>query len=309
VILDRLYDGVVANSDCDLRWLSDFEQENLEEYFSEFIEALRYDRVLLFLRFKKEIKQVSFLRKIPNLAFLQHDAFQNYFPCKYRGKFSSHYRKLPWARIIVSGAGVSGRLRSEGFDSVFVPKGFDEILCRNLKRSRDIQFGFVGGLTNKLYSKRKEFLETLAKHMPIFIGSSSPGEPYVELLNRIRVFVSADVGFGEYMIKNFEAMACGCLLVAYSQGEFENRALGFRDMENVVLYRSMGELLVKLEQLRCNPSLVDTIAAAGQAHVERHYSFGVLGKKVVDALKSDLRPLGYRDSPWRRWFTRVFHAS
>jgi len=307
-ILDRLYEGVVANSDCDLRWLNGFEQDNLEKYFSGLREPLHYDRVLLFLRFKKEIRQVRFLRTIPNLAFLEHDAFQNYIPCKYSGKFSSHYRKLSWARIIVSGASVAQKLQDEGFDSVFVPKGFDEVLCKNCQRSRDIQFGFVGGLTNKLYSRRKEFLETLADHIPIFIGSSPPGEPYVELLNRIRVFVSADIGFGEYMIKNYEAMACGCLLVAYNQGDFENRTLGFRDMENVVLYRNMRELLDKIERLRYNPGLVDAIAAAGQAHVEKNYSFGMLGNKVVEALRSDLRPLEYRDPLWKGWFTRLFHA-
>lgn len=308
-ILGRLYEGVAANSDCDLRWLADCEQENLEEYFSKRVDVSHYDRILLFLRFKKEIKQVEFLRKIPNLVFLEHDAFQNYISCKYHGKFSAHYNQLPWVRMLVSGADVAHRLRNEGFDAVFVPKGFDEVFCRNLNRARDIRFGFVGSLKNKLYSKRREFLETLTKHAPIYIGSAPPGEPYVELLNRIRVFVSADIGFGEYMIKNFEAMACGCLLVAYNQGDFENRALGFRDMDNVVLYRSLGELLAKLEQLEREPNLADAIAATGQAHVEKGYSFGAIGKRVVEGLRSDLRPLEYRDPRWRNRFTRLFYAS
>ena len=66
------------------------------------------------------------------------------------------------------------------------------------------------------------------------------------MLNRIRFFVSADIGMGEYMIKNFEAMACGCVLLAYDQGELENEALGFIDMHNIVLYRRLDELRDKL---------------------------------------------------------------
>ncbi len=75
----------------------------------------RYDRIVFFLRFKQEIRLAGFIRSIPNLAILDHDAYQNYIPC---------------------------------------------------------------------------------------------GEEYCATLNRIRFFVSADVGMGEYMIKSFEAMAC-----------------------------------------------------------------------------------------------------
>jgi hypothetical protein len=32
-ILDRLYDGVAANCECDLRWLTDDDQRNLRRYF------------------------------------------------------------------------------------------------------------------------------------------------------------------------------------------------------------------------------------------------------------------------------------
>ncbi|PWQ88553.1 glycosyltransferase, partial [Enterococcus faecium] len=81
-----------------------------------------------FLRFKQEIRQVAFIRTVPNLVILEHDAYQSYIPCKYTGKFSAHYRQLPWARVISSGYMVSERLRQEGFDAVFVPKGYDEQL-------------------------------------------------------------------------------------------------------------------------------------------------------------------------------------
>src|SRR5690606_20282441 len=121
-ILDRLYEGIQKNCDCDIRWLGREEQSNLRRYFRQHVDVTRYDRILFFLRFKKEIRQVQFIRSVPNLVILEHDAYQNYIHCKYTGKFSAYYRKLPWARVISSGHLVARRLRDEGVDAEFVPK-------------------------------------------------------------------------------------------------------------------------------------------------------------------------------------------
>src|SRR5690606_5657030 len=154
-ILDRLYDGVAANCDCDLRWLSSEDQRNLRRYFRREVDVSRYDRIVFFLRFKQEMRQAGFIRTVPNLVILEHDAYQNYIPCKYTGKFSAHYRKLPWARVISSGYRVSERLREEGFDAVFVPKGYDEQLLSDQGRERDIELAFVGSTKSVAYSGRK----------------------------------------------------------------------------------------------------------------------------------------------------------
>lgn len=290
VILDRLYEGVAAHTDCDLRWLSDDEQADLPRYFREQVDTARYERIVFFLRFKKEIRQVAFIRSVPRLVILEHDAWQNYFPCKYRGKFSAHYRRLPAARVLCSGYQVGQKLRAEGADAVFVPKGYDQTLLRNLGGARDIELGFVGSTKSGIYSERKAMLEEIGRREPLMTVRTESGADYCAMLNRIRFFVSADVGMGEYMIKNFEAMACGCVLLAYDQGEAENRALGFEDMKNLVLYRSVDELQAKLARLRAEPALADAIAAAGQALVEREYSFARIGERIAAALKSPLRP-------------------
>jgi len=289
-ILDRLYDGIAAECDCDIRWLSDDEQDNLRAYFREHVKVGQYDRILFFLRFKKEIRQVAFIRTLPNLVILEHDAYQNYIPCKYTGKFSEHYGKLPWARIITSGAVVTRRLRDEGFDAVFIPKGYDQALLSNEGSERDIELAFVGSLRSVAYSGRKAMLESLAKVENLVITRTKSGEEYRATLSRIRFFVSADVGMGEYMIKNFEAMACGCVLLAYDQGEEENRALGFVDLHNIVLYRDLDELRRKLQQLREQPELAERIARNGQQLAERDFTFDALGRAIVEAMRAPLRP-------------------
>ncbi|MGG2395575.1 glycosyltransferase [Pseudomonas sp. SH1-B] len=290
-ILDRLYDGIAdACSTCDTRWLSSDEQANLKRYFREHVDASRYDRILFFLRFKKEMRQWRFIRTLPNVVILEHDAYQNYIPCKYTGKFSAHYRRMPWVRIISSGAQVSQRLRDEGFDACFVPKGYDQALLSYQGRTRDIELGFVGSTKSVAYSGRKALLEELGRHEDLFVTKTKSGEEYCDTLNRIRFFVSADVGMGEYMIKNFEAMACGCVLFAYDHGELESTALGFVDMKNIVLYHDVTELREKLSILRQDPLRAKDIAEAGRQLAEQRYGFAAIGRQIVEAMLAPLLP-------------------
>ncbi|MGF0333778.1 glycosyltransferase family protein [Ectopseudomonas toyotomiensis] len=300
-ILDRLYDGIAAQCECDIRWLSSDEQADLRGYFHKHVDTARYDRILFFLRFKKEMRQWRFIRTVPNLVILEHDAYQNYISCKYTGLFSAHYRRMPWVRIISSGADVAKRLQDEGFDAVFVPKGYDQTLLSYRERERDIELAFVGSTKSVAYSGRKALLDELGRVENLLVTKTRSGEEYCETLNRIRFFVSADVGMGEYMIKNFEAMACGCVLLAYDQGDRENSALGFRDMENLVLYRDVAELRKKLSLLRNDPQLAARIADAGRLLAERQYSFQMIGQKIVEAMALPLRT-STLSKGWFSWF-------
>ncbi|MFQ2834307.1 glycosyltransferase [Pseudomonas aeruginosa] len=261
-ILDRLYDGIAAHCECDTRWLSSEEQADLRGYFRKHVDVSRYDRILFFLRFKKEMRQVRFIRSVPNLVILEHDAYQNYIPCKYTGKFSAHYRRLPWARVISSGHTVSERLRQEGFDAVFVPKGYDQTLLHDLGLARDIELGFVGSTGSVAYSGRKALLDELGG------------------------------------VEN--------LLLAYDQGERENEALGFRDMENIVLYRSVADIQEKLAILRLDTALAERIARSGQALAIERFSFAAVGQSIVEAMRPALREPerpGWLEKTWRRIFT------
>lgn len=303
-VLDSLYEAIGEHCDLETRWLEDDQQADLRKYFKQNVNADRYDRIMLFLRFKKEIQQVSFLRTIPNLVFLEYDAYQNYFECKYRGKFSAHYRQIPWVRVISSGATVTRRLQEEGFDVHFVPKGYDQKMLANERRERDIELAFLGSTKNRLYWQRKAFLEQLVTEENLLITRTSSGEEYKDTLNRVRFFVSADIGMQEYMLKNFEAMACGCVLFAYDQGEEENRAMGFVDMENIVLYQDLASFKAKLARLRGDTALANKIACNGQVLVEERFTFSQLGGDVAKALQAPLRPMP-TPSAWQRLRNRI----
>jgi glycosyltransferase involved in cell wall biosynthesis len=289
VLLSRFYESISRNLDgCDIFWLTSDEQSDLKSFFRN-IDVGSYDRVILFLRFKREIKQVRFIQTLPGLVILEHDAYQNYINGKYKGRFSRYYKGMPWARVISSGCGVSEKLREEGVDAQFVSKGYDKFLLKNKNCGRDIELGFIGSTSNSAYSRRRELLEALSEHENLFVTRTNSGEEYCDALNRIKIFVGADVGFGEYMIKNFEAMACGCLLLAWDQGEKENTALGFEDMKNVVLFNDVAGLRKKLALLRKKPQLIRKIAEAGQELIEQRYSWDSLGEEVAKCVKLPLR--------------------
>jgi glycosyltransferase involved in cell wall biosynthesis len=303
-ILDRLYDGIAAHCECDLRWLSSAEQRDLRGYFRREVDVSQYQRIVFFLRFKQEIRQAGFIRTLPHLVILEHDAYQNYIACKYTGQFSAHYRKMPWVRVLSSGYQISQRLRAEGFDAAFVPKGYDQSLLSDQGLARDIELGFVGSLNSVAYSGRKALLDELGRVETLLVTRTKSGAEYCQTLNRIRFFASADVGMGEYMIKNFEAMACGCVLLAYDQGEAENRALGLQDMHNVVFYTRIDQLQEKLAVLRADPALAERIARNGRDLAVARFSFAAIGQQIVEEMRAPLReraPLNL----WQRLRRRV----
>ena len=269
IILDSYYEALCQKlGDCELRRLSSEEQSDLKKYFED-IDIWDYERIILMLRTKAELKQLSFLRTLPNLVILEHDACQNYIDnSKYKGEFSRYYSVVPWAKVLVSGAQVCENLQNEGFDAHFVSKGYDSDELKNLEQERDIELGFIGSTQSQVYIERQDFLNDLVKNHNLQIIKTSPGKDYCEGLNRIKFFISADIGLKENMVKNFEAMACGCLLFIYNQGEKENKALGFKDMENVVLYSNKKELLRKVAQLKEDIELSQSIVKAGQKLVE-----------------------------------------
>ncbi|MCL2644134.1 MAG: glycosyltransferase [Betaproteobacteria bacterium] len=289
--LDHLYESIAAHTDCDLRRLSKTEQKNLRRYFHKNVEVDRYERIVLLLSPKRLLQQPLFLRSIPNLVSIELDACLNYFPCEFQGKYSAHFRRLPAMRVLSSGFQITNKFLSEGVDASFFSKGYDQVLLRNLGGVRDIELGFIGHIKPDAYRGRRAMLEAVKEHEPeLKVLFTESGNDYLMMLNRIRFFICPDIGFDEYMLKNFESMACGCVLCTYDQGEEENRALGFVDMENLVLFRDVDELLKKLQCLRADPAMADRIAAAGQALVEREHTHAHVGERIVEALRPSLRP-------------------
>ena len=169
-------------------------------------------------------------------------------------------------------------------DARFVPKGFDSSTLTDQNLLRDIAFGFIGRLGSEVYSERKRMLEFASSNLDLKILRTEPGRDYAKALNRIQTFVSADICIGEYMAKNFEAMACGCLLLAWRQGNGEEDALGLQDGDNVLLYGSPSELLEKAIWIDDNPERASEIARRGHRLALEKFDYRTLSKRLFEQL-------------------------
>ena len=232
---------------------------------------------------RNEYKTIS--QHVEKTTLYEEDACQNYIPdSRWFGDFSYLYKKLGAIKVINTGFAVSQQLKKEGINSIFIPKGYNETIISDLGHPRHIDVGFIGTVRSNTYHQRYRILRQMELFTQLKTLRTNPGHEYNEALNSIEIFFSADCGLGEYMAKNFEAMAAGCLLIAYQQGNGEEGALGLADGHNVLLYTDCHEAIKKIQWANENPKEAKAIAAAGQLHAQSNLSFAVLSEKLTTSI-------------------------
>jgi glycosyltransferase involved in cell wall biosynthesis len=267
----------------------------------------RYDRVLLDQNIRRIARQYPALRSVPNLVFLEQDACQEFIPdSPWRGRYAAVFRDVGRLRVLVCNRTCERAFQGAGLDCGYLPKAVDERVIANLQQPRDIEFGHIGRIKHAAYSGRRGLLESVQAPLGLQVLRTEYGDrgAYNVMLNRIRFFVSADVGMNEYMFKNFEAMAAGCVLIAKRQPAMEQEALGFEDMRHLVLYDDARELLAKAERLRREPELGAQIAAAGQALVRERHQMGRRAGELYQLLQPPIRearPLSFGEKVRHLW--------
>jgi hypothetical protein len=303
-----LFDDLSRRVSLDVLRLNKAQQRDLPSVLASF-DLSGFERIVLDLPFKNVYRQTAYLSRLSGLLVYDQDACQNYVESsRWFGQFSRFYRCLPNARILVTGSSVATRLRGEGFDVTFAPKVYDpsEVFLQSESTDlaqREIELGFIGRTASAAYAGRKELLEQLAASEPLQLLRTEPGDAYRQMLNRIRLFISADVGLGEYMAKNFEAMACGCVLLAWRQGS-EEPAIGLRDGEHLLLYSSLAELREHIAALRRDPARAQRIADAGRSFVEAHLSYAHLAARMATLL-AEPWPVVAPLTGWRAFCQRL----
>src|ERR1043166_2199156 len=274
----------------------------------------RYDRVLLDQNIQRIGGQYRALRSVPNLVFLEQDSYQEFVPrSRWHGRYEIVFRDVGRLRVIVSNRKCEQAFQQAGIDCTYLPKCFDEKRISDLGGSRDIEFGYIGRVKHRVYTDRRKVLESVQSPLGLQFLRTEYGDTtaYNDMLNRIRFFVSADVGMHEYMFKNFEAMAAGCVLFAKRQAEIEQQALGFEDMKNLVLYDDTGELLDKAKRLKSDPALAARIASAGRTLVNARHT---MAHRAVELLRMLEPPISAAPAPvggekLRLFWIRAFERS
>lgn len=249
-----------------------------------------YSRIIIDANLRRMGRDVMKLKEVPNLVVFDHDICQQYCPDSdwYR-KYFPVIKQIGAQRVVVSSETLRRDMLEQGLDAVSVPKAYDPAVVSGMGLDRDVPAGFVGRLSNKVYRKRKKMLQMAHQKSGVALMRTEPGAAYNLALNRIAVFVNADIGFNEYMIKNFEAMAAGCALLAWRQPDCEQQALGFEDGVNVMLYSSGKEMLSRLADLTADPGLRERIACSGKALVEKRHRWALRGVQLQTAIAKPLR--------------------
>ena len=261
----------------------------------------RYDRVLIDLPFRLIFAHVKKFRRIKGLVFYEEDSCQNYIKeSRWYGKFSKFYKSIPGARALTTSGFVATEFIKNGIDAVYIGKSFDESVIYNKSQHRPIKHAFVGRTGSKVYGLRQKMLNDIARLIPLEFPRAEPGQGYNDLLNKIVYFISSDAGLGEYMIKNYEALAAGCLLCTYRIPS-EDGLIGFKDMVNVVLYSSAEELVKKINLIENSRELKKTIIKNGLKLTKEH-AFQNHAGIILDALSPSLVITQENDQFFRKLF-------
>lgn len=258
-----------------------------------------YDRVIVDHNLRRMGREYRELRRVPNLVLFDFDFYINYLPdSPCRGKLESVLKDLGPHRIIVSSSRIKDDLSAKGFDAAYSPKGYDAYFVEDLSKPRDIELGFIGRTKHWIYELRRRMLDRLQGEMGLKVLRTEENAEYNLALNRIQIFISPDLDYEEIMIKDFEAMAAGCLLVAPRPPDEELMRLGWVDFENVVLYDSYEELASKIKQLRAEPGKIPKIAASGRALATTQHRWEARAPGIFKMLQAPVRqppPLAWKD--------------
>lgn len=270
-----------------------------------------YDAVIVFVAFRR-------LRAAPTLAWgdysglrvlLDHDIIQNYstiFDATLLGAWPPVFHRHRFDSVVTSGRTVQERLAGDGIPADWVPKGFEpaRFPTRSGRRSGITTYGSA-------YPCRQVAERALRDaHIPLTrIDTTS----YLQLGGRLNQFlgclaissdlevppeqralldraVARDVPMRpglEPMAKFFEGAGAGCCPIADAMDDLE--ALGFRDGETCLTFRSHAELVDKLRGGVNAPASLAAMGAAAASLARAEHTWAHRAQALRDVIRHRLQ--------------------
>lgn len=255
-----------------------------------------FDRVLLHLPLPLLVKQIPYIRCIPNLVLLQldlADMLAGQDGCL--EKFDRLLNLIPWARVLVPHGKALDFLRDYPVAAASVPLGFNGEWFVDQGRVRAVPAAIVADLDDPPDKKRRRHLFEIKTQNKLQIYDPEEGLALAEQLNQMGIVVCNDEFCGGYRGLNAKVLACGAALMTWDRGEQENQANGFVDMENVILYRDSKSAHARLNFLKRHGDELERIRQAGKALADAEHSDRALAEKVAGQLALELPPFAGDD--------------
>jgi len=275
------------------------------------VELARYDAVIVFVAFRR-------LRAAPTLAWgsfaglrvlMDHDIIQNYstiFDATLGGAWPPVFQRHRFDAIVTSGGAIRDRLEGEGIAADWIPKGFEptRFPTRSGRRSGIATYGSA-------YACRQVAERALHDaHIPLTRVDTTS---YLQLGGRLNQFLGClaisselDVPAGERasleravardvpmhpglepMAKFFEGAGAGCCPIADAMDDLQ--ALGFRDGETCLTFRSHAELVEKLRGAVNAPATLQAMGAAAATLARAEHTWAHRARALRDAIARRLQ--------------------
>jgi hypothetical protein len=270
-----------------------------------------YDAVVVFVAFTR-------LRAAPTLAWegfsglrvlMDNDVIQNYsdiFDPTLGGTWPAVFHRHRFDSIVTSGGVVRNLLEGEGIPADWVPKGFEpaRFFDESRRRKGIATYGSA-------YACRQVAERAMAEaRLPLTRLPTTPYPKLGALLNRFLacLAISSDLDLPlerraslgnlvarevpmrpglEPMAKFFESAGAGCCPIADDMEDL--RALGFRDGETLLAFRSHAELVEKLRAALAAPDTLRAMGAASARLAHAAHTHAHRARALRDVLLRRLR--------------------
>lgn len=243
---DSLYVALRAKvGTCDFFPLDDRQSANMEEFFRRHIKLAHFDRILLMFDPQFIYNQSPFLRRLPTLAVLSLDEYQDSNQDK---RMLANFRTMPWIRWIGMNMELCHQYQELGYDAYWIPPVYDNNLFNTHANSRYGRFIHVYG--------NKSLQDLLGKILPPDLPISGVSNNTRDLVGQI---VPQDIFIywpndedQNSLMPLIHAMACGASIITRDIG-LEKRVLyGWRSDHDMIFVDSIKSIPSKIKMLLQN---------------------------------------------------------
>ena len=181
---------------------------------------------------------------------------------------------------------------------VFLPFGVNTSIYYDWDIEREYDVCAIFSVVSWAYPRRSALIQAVNAMAGVSVfsgGHSGKGkvvhEAYIDAINRSKMFINSNGTYKAVLMKYFEAMACGSLLI--TDEPTDGSIMGFIDGENIVYYRNISDAVKKIRYYIDNQEERKRIARNGSRLVHTFHGNDKRVKAVLEELFGRNRPV-----PW-----------